>query len=288
MDTDPTSSIEDDFLLLVKEGNYDEVLNYLNHYDIDLEYINEEHDDCTALVIAASEGYFNICQLLIEKGANMYAGNSANWNPLMLACAYGHYQLVEYFISVGMDINLHNANGCTALMISCVRGHVPIVQLLIRFGVEINAFNLTNHTAVIVSSWYGYAYITFVLLNCDANINCATLDGKTPLIWATEYGHTTTVQLLLERGADPFIKDNEEKIAYDYAKDDETVRNLLLYHHIKQQPEEWTEKASKFISFDALSSFYEKQLKALQSELKYWQSLPLTEFTSGKSDRFNH
>ena len=118
--------------------------------------------------------------------------------------------------------------------------------------------------------------------------NVSLQDGKTPLIWATEYGHTTTVQLLLERGADPFIKDNEEKIAYDYAKDDETVRNLLLYHHIKQQPEEWTEKASKFISFDALSSFYEKQLKALQSELKYWQSLPLTEFTSGKSDRFNH
>lgn len=62
----------------MKEGNYDEVLNYLNHYDIDLEYINEEHDDCTALVIAASEGYFNICQLLIEKGANMYAGNSVS------------------------------------------------------------------------------------------------------------------------------------------------------------------------------------------------------------------
>lgn len=78
MDTELASSIEDDFLLLVKEGNYDEVLNYLNHYDIDLEYTNEDHDDCTALVIAASEGFFNICQLLIEKGANMYAGNSVS------------------------------------------------------------------------------------------------------------------------------------------------------------------------------------------------------------------
>ncbi len=78
MDTELASSIEDDFLLLVKEGNYDEVLNYLNHYDINLEYTNEEHDDCTALVIAASEGFCNICQLLIEKGANMYAGNSVS------------------------------------------------------------------------------------------------------------------------------------------------------------------------------------------------------------------
>lgn len=71
-----TSSVQEDFLSQVKEGNYSEVSDYLQNYSIDMEIVDS--DGLTALVIAASEGYFSIVKLLVENGANIFAGNSVS------------------------------------------------------------------------------------------------------------------------------------------------------------------------------------------------------------------
>ena len=48
-----------------------------------------------------------------------------------------------------------------------------------------------------------------VLLDADADIHAQTDEGNTPLHWAAEHGQPEAITALLDRGADPQIKNND-------------------------------------------------------------------------------
>jgi ankyrin repeat protein len=58
-----------------------------------------------------------------------------------------------------------------------------------------------------------------LLIDNGAHINAQNNLGTTPLIFATMYNKRTSVILLLEKGADKTITDNEGKTALDYASE---------------------------------------------------------------------
>jgi cytohesin len=64
------------------------------------------------------------------------------------------------------------------------------------------------------------------MLKHGANPNAKDDNGWTPLHRAAYCGHVEIVMILLERGADPLIADNEGNIPLDYAEDS-AIRSLL-------------------------------------------------------------
>ena len=58
------------------------------------------------------------------------------------------------------------------------------------------------------------------------NPNARDNDGRTPLHEATRWGRVEIVKLLLERGADPLIAENDGLIPSKYARDS-SIRSLL-------------------------------------------------------------
>lgn len=55
----------------------------------------------------------------------------------------------------------------------------------------------------------------FLLDKTNLNQNC---DGRTPLMYATKYGQIEYVKILLEKGADKTLKNQQGETALDYAK----------------------------------------------------------------------
>jgi ankyrin repeat protein len=71
-----------------------------------------------------------------------------------------------------------------------------------------------------------------MLLDHGAQVNLQTGTGATALFAAASRGHCQVVNMLLEHGADPLIKDKQGRSAFYYSKD-YNVKAILTAHSNK-------------------------------------------------------
>ncbi len=138
--------------------------------------------------------------------------------PLFLAVLQNDQEAAEVLLKHGAEVDLPNVFQMTPLMIAvgmrstAGRGGpgggdatrtIRMVDLLLDAGANVNAqvIGSRNRSGTIM------AYVAG-----------RDQEGKTALMAAAEGGNTAVVEHLLERGADPTIKDAEGKTALDFAK----------------------------------------------------------------------
>ncbi|MDX2451416.1 ankyrin repeat domain-containing protein [Desulfosarcina sp.] len=121
-------------------------------------------------------------ELLVKKGANVNSAEPKKKRTvLMVAAANGQFDIVEFLYGKGADINARDSDSQTALMYA-----------------SRNRFNATPDNA-----------IAKFLLSNGAEVNVRSKKkGFTALMLAASAGNVELVQQLLEKGADPAIKDN--------------------------------------------------------------------------------
>lgn len=72
--------------------------------------------------------------------------------------------------------------------------------------------------------------LCFLLLDNGSNVNARTRDSfSTPLISASGWASAEIVELLLKRGANPYLKEKDEYTALDNASNPETKTILKMY-----------------------------------------------------------
>lgn len=136
------------------------------------------------LMLAIVEPSPNVVDALLESPTTRVEWrNSADESPLMMAALKGYAKVCEQLIARDADVN---KPGWTALHYAATGGHSEIVQLLLR----------------------EHAYI-----------DAASPNGSTPLMMAARYGGSALVQVLLDAGADPLIKNDLGLTALDFARD---------------------------------------------------------------------
>jgi ankyrin repeat protein len=104
--------------------------------------------NCTALLIAAAHGYFDIVALLVAAGADTQAQELFDNTPLILAARNGHRMVVTQLSAQGADLNAKNFNGFTALMLAAQNDHMDIVQLLVAQGADCTQCNAKDSNKV--------------------------------------------------------------------------------------------------------------------------------------------
>jgi len=129
------------------------------------------HDGATPLTIASENGFSEIVEDLLARGANINEADGRGWPPLAFAAAAGQ-GAVHVLLDHGADVHWADGQGRTALFLAAERGRVGVITALLERG---------------------------------ANINQVECQGWTPLYAASLYGHLDTVKSLLEAGADPFL-----------------------------------------------------------------------------------
>ena len=165
----------------------------------------DENRAHTPLSSAASDGYYEVAQRLIEAGATFITLPPGCVPPLVAACvdvpAHGveegrkQESIAQLLLDSGAPVDGQTASGLTALMAAAIKGSERLINLLLEHG---------------------------------ANVNHRSHNGRTPLICAAEYARWAVaedkyqlafriVKRMLEAGADPKAQNEEGETALDIA-----------------------------------------------------------------------
>jgi ankyrin repeat protein len=118
--------------------------------------------------------------------------------------------LLEY---PGTDVNVRNALGESALMFAAQSGQVDLVKRLIGRGAEINK---AGWAALHYAAATGQLAVIELLLEHHAYIDAASENGTTPLMVAARENQVQAARLLVERGADPSLRNEAGLGATEY------------------------------------------------------------------------
>lgn len=116
-----------------------------------------------------------------------------------------------------VNVEARNAQDESPLMMAALKGNVDAVKVLLARDADVNKTGWAPlHYAASAGSPQ-HAQIISLLLERHAYIDAASPNGTTPLMMAAHYGSTEAVQLLLEEGADPTLKNQLGLTATDFA-----------------------------------------------------------------------
>jgi ankyrin repeat protein len=142
------------------------------NYDV---YHDESSHSITPLVLAASTGFVDASELLLEYGAKIDGSADDGQVPLVEASKNGFYESAALLLARGAQVDQKDYDGLTALSAACEAGHLTIVELLIRHGADVN---------LVIDDEYGFS----------------------PLLFALESQNYEITRLLLRHGASPAVR----------------------------------------------------------------------------------
>ncbi|XP_023319029.1 protein TANC2 [Trichogramma pretiosum] len=91
----------------------------------------------TALMLAAQEGHANLCELLLDKGAQLEDQDVRGHGALTWACMRGRVQAVQLLLERGADVAACDRAGRSPLDLAACQVNPKIVQLLLDKGAAI-------------------------------------------------------------------------------------------------------------------------------------------------------
>jgi ankyrin repeat protein len=216
-------------LAIAYKANMD-YIRYLLECGADIDARNSNGD--SVLYLAVQNNAREIGEILINKGANVYATNTSNYSPLRLALTNGgevqdwvlgssvisgddgngntplHYaaewkldDAVQYLIHKGADVNKKNANGETPLFNAVKADSPTTVKLLVSKGANPDTRDLLGNTPLHYAVRWNALHAATQLLTDGCAIDSKNASGKTALSDAARSGAKAMVTLLLSKGA---------------------------------------------------------------------------------------
>jgi len=118
-------------MLALQESAFKVVHVLVNHPKIKVEVRNAA--DESPLMLAALKGETALCQLMIQKGAEV---NKTGWTPLHYAASNGHLEVINLLLDKYAYIDAASPNGTTPLMMAALYGTPAAVKLLLEAGAD--------------------------------------------------------------------------------------------------------------------------------------------------------
>lgn len=115
--------------------------------------------------------------------------------------------------SPATDVNVFNAARESALMYVALHGEIDLVRQLLARGAQINH---PGWTPLHYAASTGQIEVIEFLLENHAYIDAASENGTTPLMLAARGNHTRAARLLVDRGADPSLRNDAGLGAPEY------------------------------------------------------------------------
>lgn len=176
------------------------------------------------LVRAAVDGHAALVEKLLERGAERDACDRDGKTALHWAAMRGRTEVVELLLDRGAPVDLRDVFGqYTPLYLAA--SHAPdtraqsAIALLLSRGADVDARTVWGTTALTSAAFRDATALIHFLIDEGADVNSRAKNGRTALIMATDMGFRPreTIPVLLARGADPDIPDNEGKTALMWA-----------------------------------------------------------------------
>ena len=204
-----TAQKVEDFIVPILGGKIDEVKKLIKEGV----NVNEKFDwgatgDITAMVFAVMLGRMEICNVLIDAGADVNIKTSGGLTLLHHgALSSGDYKdVVELLIAKGLDVNAKctsygESKDATPLHAAAGKGNVAVVEVLIKNGAEVNSRAAYNsYIPLHIAARDGHLEVAKILITNEADINAKSKYEETPLDLAISNEHKELADLLRKNG----------------------------------------------------------------------------------------
>jgi len=174
-------------------------------------------DNLTPLHLAAINGHITISRLLLEKGAEVDAGDNENSTALHNAAGQGHEEIVSLLVNNGAGINHKDDNDMTPLHFACSYGRETCAKILLEKGADGNAREINGRTPLFFTARQGSLSICKLLTAKGARADVYNKYDRGPLLYAIWGGHPEIMRFLIGEGADLDKKDSTGLAPLHYA-----------------------------------------------------------------------
>ncbi len=140
-------------------------------------------------------------------------------HALLVAIREGSLKVATFLLEQPLvQVEARNPRSESPLMMAAIKGHLPLAKRLIERKAEVNKPGWAPlHYAASNAEPVGLEP-THLLLEHHAYIDAESPNKTTPLMMVARYGSPEVVQLLLEEGADPALRNEQNLTALDFAQ----------------------------------------------------------------------
>ncbi|KAH6877086.1 hypothetical protein B0T10DRAFT_566417 [Thelonectria olida] len=175
-----------------------------------------------ALQTAAFEGHMHIVEVLLARGADVNActahENMPQGTVIQAAVEAGNEDIVELLLEHGANPDLGGGELARPIIAAAIKGEKNILERLIQARADVNVRGGPyTSTPLTNAAMYLPKSSVQLILDAGADINLADSAGDTPLILAAWFGDAESVRFLLDRGTDVLLRNDNNQNALEKA-----------------------------------------------------------------------
>ncbi|XP_050344611.1 ankyrin-3-like [Nymphalis io] len=168
----------------------------------------ETHEGYTALYLACRyERSIQTIKAILESVPDIANYGSNDYDtPLHFSSDQGRVEVVQLLLDHGAIIDVQDFDGDTPLHHAALSKQYEVLALLLYAGADPELKNDANYLPFHLACYRGCFDVVTTLYLFINDVNEVTINGDSPLILATQGFNDEIVKFLLERGADPDLK----------------------------------------------------------------------------------
>ena len=177
-------------------------------------HLKQTHSESNLYHIVSKLGLPFIIQsyLVLDTLPKYYQDLNNDESEFLLKVSERDIENALELVKRGVDVNVQNDNGMTALMIASEATNIKLLEELYWMGADVNIQNSVGDTALILATMKREIECMKELLKFTfgADTSIRGKNGLTALMHAAKNGDVNCLQVLLDRGADPNVSNDDD------------------------------------------------------------------------------